>query len=624
MTSRLVRMVGFVIVSLVLTGALGSTQTVSAGVRSPDIVLIVTDDQRRDTMAAMPQVRTRLAANGVTFKNGFVVTPLCCPSRASILTGLYPHSTGVYTNVYPGGGFAAFSDQSTLATWLDEAGYETALVGKYINEYTGTYVPPGWDRWVALTDPGGYFDFELNVDGTLESYSEADGVYSTDLLATEAASFVRAATGPLFLYFTPFAPHAPAVPAPRHATEFSGLRPTRPPSYDEADVSDKPEWLQQLPRITAGQQSAIDAFRVDQHRSLLAVDEAIGAILDALAETGRLRNTLVIFTSDNGIAWGEHRWDKKWVPYEEAVRVPLVIRYPGHIPAGAVDSRFALNVDLAATIADAARVVTPPTEGRSLLSLFDQTSGGWRDHFLLEQASRIVPAYCAIRDAASVYVQYKTGEEELYDLALDPYQLENVAASGARRATIANMRTLVQDMCTPPPPDLVPLPRCLLTGSDGDDVVVGTRWFDLICGGSGDDTVWARGGSDTVSVGTGDDVVHAEAGADNVTGYRGRDRLRGGPGNDRLWGGAGIDVVLGEDGADVVKGRLGSDYVAGGAGVDRVAGGPGTDRLFGGAGGDRIYARDSRRDIVRCGTGVDWVSADRVDALFGCELVALP
>ncbi|MBI3648084.1 MAG: sulfatase-like hydrolase/transferase, partial [Actinobacteria bacterium] len=236
----------------------------------PNIVLIVTDDQRWDELDAMPVVQRQLMAKGVTFTNGFVVNPLCCPSRSTILTGQWSHTTGVYREIPPRGGFESFRDSSTLATWLDAAGYDTALVGKYIDRYQhpalSGYVPPGWDRWVAF-EHSSYYNYGLSIDGTVHSYQDLPGDYSTDVLAGFADQFVRSAVGPLFLYFAPAAPHAPAIPGPGMADVAVPAGPPPPPSLDEADVSDKPAYVQALPRLGARGRAAEVAFRANQERT---------------------------------------------------------------------------------------------------------------------------------------------------------------------------------------------------------------------------------------------------------------------------------------------------------------------------------------------------------------------
>jgi N-acetylglucosamine-6-sulfatase len=447
------------VASAPVAGALGA-ETASAQAASegpPDIVLIVTDDQRWDTLWAMPTVSERLAVPGVTFSEAFVVNPLCCPSRASILTGNYSHTHLVYRQDPPFGRFDWFDDSSTLATWLDEAGYRTGLFGKYIDggqhaAVTG-YVPPGWDRWVAFVHAE-MFDYGLTFDGTVRRFGTAPEDHSTEVLADEAVAFVRESEGPLFLVYAPAVPHAPAIPSPGDEDALAELAPARPASFDEPDVSDKPAWVRDLPRLTADDRAAIDAFRRQQYGSLLGVDRAVGEILHALRASGRLENALIVFTSDNGILHGEHRWTKKEAPYEEAIRVPLVLRWDAAGWKPRTESALALNIDLAPTIADAAGVATPSTDGESLLPLLEGRSSTWRRDFLIEhlEGTNPVTTYCAVRSARWKYVRYATGEEELYDLDADPLELENLAARSSGKATLDGFRTRLRELCVPPPP----------------------------------------------------------------------------------------------------------------------------------------------------------------------------
>jgi len=228
-------------------------------------------------------------------------------------------------------------------------------------------------------------------------------------LADEAVAFVQDTTGPLFLELATSAPHAPAIPSPGDESSFASLSPARPPSFDEADVSEKPAWVRDLPPLTPSQEAAIDAFRADQYRSLLGVDRALGRILDALERAGRLENTLIVFTSDNGILHGEHRWTKKEAPYEEAIRVPLVMRWDaaGWAPGTELPGVLALNIDLAPTIAEAAGVAHPPTDGRSLLPVLAGDRSSTRSDFLIEhmEGENPVPTFCAVRSERWTYVR---------------------------------------------------------------------------------------------------------------------------------------------------------------------------------------------------------------------------
>jgi arylsulfatase A-like enzyme len=421
------------------------------------VLLILTDDQRWDSLWAMPNVQRLLVDRGVTFSNSFVVNPLCCPSRATFLTGNYSHTTGVYRQIPPHGGFDSFDDRSTLATWLHDAGYTTALIGKYLNGYqqaaASGYVPPGWDRWMAFATPN-YQGYQLTVDGTTVEHGDDPADYSTTVLGSAAEDFIRTTTGPIFLDFAPNAPHAPATPEPRFERAFSDLGPLRPPSFNEPDVTDKPSYIRGRPLLTDGAIHALDEMHRDQYRVLQSLDEQVGRLIDALADTGRLDNTLIVFTSDNGLLLGEHRWAKKEVPYDESIRVPLVIRYDAIGRAGVTDPRLVLNLDFAPTAAEVAGVDVPPTDGRSLLPLLAGSDKGWRQEFLVElmKGANLVPTYCALRTTDELYTRYATGEEELYDLRSDPYELVNLARVPAEQGRLARLRGRLDDLCVPPPP----------------------------------------------------------------------------------------------------------------------------------------------------------------------------
>ena len=424
----------------------------------PNVVLILTDDQRWDTVSEMPTVMAELAGHGITFARGYVSNPLCCPSRASILTGQYSHSNGVYTNqARVHGGFAAFDDRSTVATWLDDAGYRTAMIGKYLNGYEGTYVPPGWDRWFATYLNGAFYDYLATDDGLERAYGSDPADYGTSVLASQAVGFIDSTPSdtPLFLYFAPHAPHAPAMAAPGDRRAYTDLRPWRPPAYNEADTSDKPAYVADRPPLDALDAARIDEFRQSQLSSLLALDRAIGEIVEALERNGRLENTLIVFTSDNGMLWGEHRWWTKLVPYEESIHVPFIVRFDAMIRSPRVEDRLVLNIDLAPTFAELSSVRTDDADGRSLAPLFEGEGAPWRTDFLLEhlqRAPRTVPTYCGVHSDRYVYVRYRTGEEELYDLDRDPAQLENGIESDRYAETLNAMRQRLRAMCDPRPP----------------------------------------------------------------------------------------------------------------------------------------------------------------------------
>ncbi len=422
----------------------------------PNVVLILTDDQRFDTLWAMPKVRADIAGHGLTFANGFVTNSLCCPSRTSILTGQYSHSTGVYTNEPPYGGFQAFrGDRSTIATWLHSAGYQTGLIGKYLNQYQmNRYVPPGWDHWFAFANVG-YYDYTINRNGRFQSYGSKPSDYSTDVLAADAESFIAGAdpAKPLFLYFAPHAPHTPVVPAPRYAHAFEGLAPWRPPNFDEPNVATKPAWVRHLPRFGAAEDQRIDDLRLGMLRTLLSVDDAVDGIVRSLAATGRLSNTMIVFMSDNGYAWGEHRWVGKQDAYEESIRVPFVVRYDPLTGTPRTDDHLVTNIDLAPTFAALAGMSAPGMEGRSLLPLLRDPTAPWRQEFSVEHEVLVdsypITTFCGVRTQRYLYVDYATHEEELYDVVRDPFELVNLVDDPARAEVLASLREQVRDLCRP-------------------------------------------------------------------------------------------------------------------------------------------------------------------------------
>ncbi len=419
----------------------------------PSIVLILTDDQDASLTSVMPNLKA-LARQGATFTHAYYNDPLCAPSRATILTGLYDHDTGVTANDH-----RLFYDAGlpgrTIAVWLHAAGYRTGFVGKYLNEYPApapaTYVPPGWDYWVAhlgeTTDEtwrsSTEFDYDLNNNGTVVHRGGAPADYATDVYRARAVGFVREAVAdrvPFFLELATHAPHFPATPAPRDAALFPALEAPRVPSFNEADVSDKPAYVRALPRFDPAD---VDAKYRERARSLQAVDDALKAITDALAADGRLANTYVVFTSDNGFELGPHRiGGQKSTPYEETVRMPLYVRGPG-VRAGLVLPQMVGNVDLAPTFAAWAGAAAPAgLDGRSLAPLLRPGAPGpeaWRRAYPLNQLSRQgIPSWRGVRTRRYTYVEYATGEKELYDNVDNPYQLQSIAKT-ADPGLLANL-----------------------------------------------------------------------------------------------------------------------------------------------------------------------------------------
>ncbi|MBI2065028.1 MAG: sulfatase [Candidatus Yanofskybacteria bacterium] len=419
-------------------------------VPKPNILLILTDDQRADTMAYMPLTNQYLGSQGVAFTNNFASTPICCPSRSSILTGMYTHNHKVIWNFPPAGGAAKFTkiDGSTMATWLHDAGYATGLFGKYLNKYDNLtmpiwpYTPPGWDEWQVFKDPLGYYNYTVVENGTEVVYGTGEANYSTNVMAQKVNNFIQSVPTdkPFFAMFTPYAPHLPATPLESDA--IAGLTPYRPPSYNEADVSDKPVWVQGLKLMTSSQQSSTDKFRRKQLESLQPIDRAVKSFIDTLTAKGQLDNTIIIYTSDNGMAWGEHRYfQKKNCVYEECIRTPLIIKAPGISPR--VEDNMSLNIDLPATIAEYANVSVPSfVDGVSLKTLLADPSVAWRQEVLLEvlRADKPSQRFYAVRDSQYVYAEYFNGDKELYDLIADPYQLENKASDPNYQTIVSGLK----------------------------------------------------------------------------------------------------------------------------------------------------------------------------------------
>ena len=402
------------------TGSDGSPDQTGKPSR-PNILLIITDDQRFDTVGDfMPETQKRIFDDGVTFTNAFATTPLCCPSRASILTGMYAHKHGVHENADP-------LNQPTFVQALDGAGYYTGLVGKYLNSYDSNQPPrPEFDYWVAT--PGSatdYYDVTMNVNGRKQVVKP----YVTGVLKDYALDFLKQAddrSDPFLLIFAPNAPHPPAIPAPEDVDLYGDLPEHRPPSYNVADPSGKPIHSS----LTGEERSQLDTFRLDQLRSLKAVDRGVAELLDSLEDAGRLDSTAVIFLSDNGYLWGEHSLEGKVFVYEPSVRVPFAVRYPKAFPEGEVDQHLVANIDIAPTILELAGLPAPPTvDGRSLLALLNEPSS-WRTDLLLE-GWYAETHYSALRTERYKYVETDGTFSELYDLGEDPDELENRAADPA-------------------------------------------------------------------------------------------------------------------------------------------------------------------------------------------------
>lgn len=444
----------------------------AAAQEQPNLVVVMTDDQTVGELAGMPNTRRLIAAKGVTFDRSYVSYPVCCPSRATYLTGQYAHNHGVMGLYPPTGGYGRFDKRNALPVWLQRGGYHTAHLGKFLNGYGDQEpadVPPGWSDWHATVDYSTYnmWGYTINHNGRMKTYGhpfdENPRLYQTDVLAAKAASLVEQHTGgskPLFMSVNFLAPHHEnraiqrrtgvlVRPAPRHRGAFAAVQPPRAASFNEADVSDKPRFLQRRTRpLDAADVAAITQDARARRTALLAVDDGVARIVAALRRSGELDETYIVFTSDNGYMQGEHRVRSgKMLPYDPSTRVPLIIRGPG-IPAGRVSSELVANVDLAATLLELAGAQAGKTvDGRSLLAFARNPelrsrrailheTGGRRyagpkeqdERSNLRQPLRRVMSYRAVRTPRWLYVRWHGGSRELYDLRVDPDQMHSLHA----------------------------------------------------------------------------------------------------------------------------------------------------------------------------------------------------
>jgi N-acetylglucosamine-6-sulfatase len=428
-----------------------------------NVVVILSDDERVDGGTVMKNVRHLLAGHGVTFANYHVTTSECGPSRASILTGQYSHHTGVLDNFGPHS-YPAFDQSSNLAVWLHESGYRTALVGKYLNDYTlygHNEIPPGWDDWQAMDSVPmeRYYDYSINENGKLVHYGEAPGDYSTTVLTQKAVGFIRHANArrPFFLYFAPTAPHLPAIPAKEDQNRLVDLAPLHSPAFNEADIGDKPWRAWHADLLSAAATLYQGDVRRRQLESLYALDRSVKQIVDTLRERKLLDRTVILYSSDNGFLWGEHRLGGKLWPYEESTHVPLVVRTPWRAGNGTVNKEPILNIDLAPTISALAGVTPPKAEdGRSFVPFLHHRTGSWRKAYLIEYLGRNVlrvggpPPYYAVHTSRYLYVEYLNGWRELYDLRKDPWELDNVAQSPREARVRASLHVLLARLKSEP------------------------------------------------------------------------------------------------------------------------------------------------------------------------------
>jgi N-acetylglucosamine-6-sulfatase len=422
---------------LIAFGAIGASAAKSARHQDErlNVVVILSDDERADGTTVMKNVKRLIADHGMTFSDYHVTTSLCGPSRASILTGQYSHHTGVVQN-FDKHVFA--EQQSDLPVWLHDAGYETGIVGKYINSDTGlskTAIAPGWDDWQVMAgDPmEAYYNYLLNDNGHLEHYGNKPSDYSTDVLANKAVQFIQQARHPFFLYFAPVAPHLPAIPDKQDQGKLENIAPLHSPAFNQKNIGKEPWRFWHKDMLSVAAQLYINHVRIRQEESLLALDRSVRSVVRALKARHELKHTVIIYSSDNGFLWGEHRLGGKIWPYQESTHVPLIVRAPW-TKTRTRNNQPVLNIDLAPTIA-AITGVAPglPEDGRSFLPLLHHEKVPWRHSFLVEYLGKDAlqaggpPPYVAVQNRRNLFVEYKNGWRELYNLKKDPWELNNIA-----------------------------------------------------------------------------------------------------------------------------------------------------------------------------------------------------
>lgn len=436
---------------------------------APNIVVVMTDDQAMDTMKAMPKTRRLIGDRGVTFRDPIVSFPLCCPSRAAFLTGQYAHNNNVKDNGPPAGGIGALDQSETLPVWLRKAGYDTIFVGKYLNGYGKgpnggpTFVPPGWTNWYGLTasDKTSAYNYEINENGKLVSYGDKPSDYKTDVLArlsaTSLRQSLRRSDRPVFLWAATSDPHTDnglgpdarrnPLPAPRDDGSFKGESLPQPASFDEADVSDKPADVRSLPSLSRDQLDEMATLYVSQLESLGAVDDLVARLVQVLADAGELRNTVLVFTSDNGFMRGQHRIDSgKSLIYQESLHVPLLISGPG-FPRGTRYSGPIANTDMSQTLLRAAGATAAiKQDGIPIQNTI--ASGDDRPPTLIEIYGRKDGDLFGLRTRDFAYAEHSDGFVELYDLRSDPDELENVADRPMYAATADRLSRVLQRLRT--------------------------------------------------------------------------------------------------------------------------------------------------------------------------------
>jgi N-acetylglucosamine-6-sulfatase len=512
MTSAMTRVVLTLLLAVLLGTALAATASAASPTpQRPNVLVIMTDDQALTDLQSMPNVQKLLVRQGTSFSNAITSFPLCCPSRASFLTGQFAHNHGVSGNFAPKGYYGLKGRDNTLPVWLKRSGYFTSLIGKYLNGYGARderEIPPGYTDWHGALDLSAYdyYNFKINENGKLRTWGSktyADKMiemarvvdsqviknlgqllqtfariftpgdfgtkvaknYTNDVTAGITDKVIRGrakSDDPWFVWWAPAAPHREDInsqrgapwgdprPAPRDEAFALKQKLPRPPSFDEADDADKPSLIAALPRFTDPVLARLTANYQGRIGALQSVDRGVAKLLATLKQTGQDENTIVVFTSDNGWVQGEHGIaGDKFVPYEESLRVPLIMRGPG-IPAGRVVDRQVSNIDLTPTFLDIAGA-TPGRvmDGLSLMPFAKSPKSAPERALPIEATGKLFVAegfpqdydrpYSGIRTDRFKYVKWSYGPIELYDLRKDPYELKNLAAVPAYASTVKTL-----------------------------------------------------------------------------------------------------------------------------------------------------------------------------------------
>ena len=414
-----------------------------------NVVVFMTTDQRWDSIGnnqvnadinaqfgrnVMPNVESKLIDQGVIFSEAYTTTPLASPARASILSGGYlAQNTGVLTNESPNGGVMRFRDKDTVATSLQKAGYKTGFVGAYLSEYADkdNYIPPGWSSFYGIKEVSNWNNYSLVHGSSSGEAAKGQATQENDYIINKktelALDFIDKSNGePYLLLFSTDTPRYPATPALGDEGLYDGYL-YRSRSYAENNVADKPAWAEeQANKRFSTLKDSRDDFHLRQLRALNSVDQAIGDIVEKIAELGQTENTVFIFTSTNGYLWGEHKLWGKNAPYDEALHVPLVLVYPGS-NARQVDELVAANLDVGATILGAAGIVKQ-TDGRNLLPYLNGQRDDWRERIFIE-SYHPEHGFVGFKSKNYSYTEYISGENEYYDYTVDPLANANQAGS---------------------------------------------------------------------------------------------------------------------------------------------------------------------------------------------------